>query len=65
MALPANFSLLHSELNAFLFAHLGEEENGLPLTVLSALTRLGADPWAEAPGYRSCQEMRRCGRSSL
>ena len=53
MALPANFSLLHSELNAFLFAHLGEEENGLPLTVLSALTRLGADPWAEAPGYRS------------
>jgi len=47
MALPANFSLLHSELNAFLFAHLGEEENGLPLTVLSALTRLGADPWAE------------------
>jgi len=47
MALPANFSLLHSQLNDFLFAHLGEEENGSPLTVLSALTRLGADPWAE------------------
>lgn len=47
MALPANFSLLHSELNDFLFAQLGEEENGLPLTVLSALTRLGTDPWAE------------------
>jgi len=47
MALPANFSLLHSELNDFLFALLGEEENGLPLTILSALTRLGADPWAE------------------
>jgi hypothetical protein len=47
MALPANFSLLHSELNDFLFAELGEEENGLPLSVLSALTRLGADPWAE------------------
>jgi hypothetical protein len=47
MALPANFSLLHSELNDFLFAALGEEENGSPLSVLSALTRLGADPWAE------------------
>lgn len=47
MALPANFSLLHSELNDFLFAQLGEEENGVPLTVLSALTRLGADPWVE------------------
>jgi hypothetical protein len=47
MALRANFSLLHSELNDFLFAHLGEEENGSPRTVLSALTRLGADPWEE------------------
>jgi hypothetical protein len=47
MALPANFSLLRSELNDFLFAELGEEENGSPLSVLSALTRLGADPWAE------------------
>lgn len=47
MALPANFSLLHSELNDFLFAELGEEKNGSPLSVLSALTRLGADPWAE------------------
>jgi hypothetical protein len=47
MALPANFSLLHSELNDFLFAQLDEEENGSPLSVLSALTRIGADPWAE------------------
>jgi hypothetical protein len=47
MTLPANFSLLHSELNDFLFAELGEEENGSPLSVLSALTRLGVDPWAE------------------
>jgi hypothetical protein len=47
MALPANFSLLHSELNDFLFAQLGEEENGSPLSVLSALTRIGTDPWAE------------------
>ena len=47
MALPAKFSLLHSELNDFLFAQMGEEESGAPLSVLSALTRLGIDPWAE------------------
>lgn len=47
MALPAKFSLLHSELNDFLFAKMGEEESGAPLSVLSALTRLGIDPWAE------------------
>lgn len=47
MALPVEFSLLHSELNDFLFAQIGEEESGAPLSVLSALTRLGADPWAE------------------
>ena len=48
MTLPTNFSLLHSELNEFLFAPLGDEENGVPLSVLSALTRLDMDPWAEA-----------------
>jgi hypothetical protein len=47
MALPAKFSLLHSELNDFLFAQMGEEESGAPLSVLSALTRLGIDPWTE------------------
>jgi hypothetical protein len=48
MGLAAEFNLLHSELNDFLFAQMGEEESGAPLTVLSALTRLGVDPWAEA-----------------
>ena len=47
MALPERFSLLHSELNGFLFAPMGSEESGAPLSVLSALTRLGIDPWAE------------------
>jgi hypothetical protein len=47
MALSARFSLLHSELNEFLFASIGTEENGAPLSVLSALTRLGIDPWEE------------------
>lgn len=47
MALPERFSLLHSELNGFLFATMGIEENGAPLSVLSGLTRLGIDPWIE------------------
>jgi hypothetical protein len=47
MALPAQFSLLHSELNGFLFAPMGTEKSGAPLSVLSALTRLDIDPWAE------------------
>src|SRR5437867_5454312 len=48
MALPARFSLLHSDLNDFLFAAVGEEQNGMPLNVVSGLTRLGLDPWEEA-----------------
>jgi hypothetical protein len=48
MALSARFSLLHSNLNDFLFASVGEEQNGVTLSVVSALTRLGLDPWAEA-----------------
>jgi len=47
MDLRPQFSLIHSEFNEFLFAPVGEEEHG-PLTVLSALTRLGVDPWREA-----------------
>jgi hypothetical protein len=48
MTLAARFSLLHSDLNDFLFASVGDEQNGMPLSVLSALTRLGVDPWEEA-----------------
>jgi hypothetical protein len=47
MGLSVEFNLLHSELNDFLFAQMGEEASGVPITVLSALTRLGIDPWAE------------------
>lgn len=41
-------SVLGSEFNNFLFASIGEDKNGTPLSVLSALTRLGIDPWEEA-----------------
>jgi len=48
MTLRPEFALGHSEFNAFLFAPVGEDKAGLPLTVLSALSRLGLDPWGEA-----------------
>ena len=35
-------------LEAFLFAEVGEEANGMRLTVVSTLGRLGIDPWTEA-----------------
>ena len=39
---------LGSEFDAFLFAQVGEERNGMLLSVLSALARLDVDPWQEA-----------------
>ena len=48
MTLRPEYSLGHSQYNAFLFAAVGEEKVGLPLTVLTALARLGVDPWQEA-----------------
>ncbi len=48
MALRPEYSLGNSELNEFLFAIVGEERSGQQLTVLSALARLGLDPWGEA-----------------
>lgn len=48
MPLRPEYSLGHSQFNEFLFAYVGEERSGLSLTVLSALARLGLDPWAEA-----------------
>lgn len=48
MTLRPEFTLGHSPYNAFLFAEVGKEQVGGPLTVLTALTRLGFDPWLEA-----------------
>ena len=56
MTLSARFSLLHSDLNDFLFAAVGDEPNGMPLSVISALTRLGVDPWDEAARLGSFAE---------
>lgn len=37
-----------SSLNAFLFADVGTEANGMTLSVLSVLARSNLDPWQEA-----------------
>jgi hypothetical protein len=39
---------LRPELDNFLFAAVGAERDGIPLSMISALTRLGLDPWDEA-----------------
>ena len=42
------FQIGPSPLTAFLLAPVGLEGNGMEMTVLSALARLGKDPWVEA-----------------
>ena len=46
--LRSEFCLIPTEFNDFLFASIGDEGTGTQLTVLSALTRLGVDPWNES-----------------
>ena len=41
-------SFFRSEFNDFLYAPIGADRNEMPLSVLSALTRLNLDPWKEA-----------------
>src|SRR5579871_6864247 len=48
MMRSASSTPLGSEFNDFLFAPIGEERNGMPLSVLSALARMDVDPWQEA-----------------
>jgi hypothetical protein len=48
VTLPSPFVLPYSRFNAFLFASIGEDGNGMPLSVVSALARLDIDPWQEA-----------------
>ena len=42
------FALQHSDLNAFLYADVGTEQNDMMLQVMSVLARMGMDPWTEA-----------------
>jgi hypothetical protein len=42
------FPPLDPEYDAFLYAVVGNEKNGMQLTIASAIARSGADPWKEA-----------------
>lgn len=53
MAKSAIFAMRDAGFNAFLFADVGIEANGSPLTVLSMLARLGEDPWERAARWAS------------
>ena len=48
MTLPRAYAPMLPEFDRFLFASVGEEVDGVPLSVLSALARLELDPWDEA-----------------
>ena len=48
MTQSASISVLGSEFDDFLFSPIGKDKNDTPLNVLSALARLGIDPWQEA-----------------
>jgi hypothetical protein len=45
---PAGALRFRSEFDAFLFAPVGADESGMPLSVVSVLARLDLDPWQEA-----------------
>jgi hypothetical protein len=48
MTLRGPYRPLRPDLDNFLFATIGGEIDGVPLSVISALVRLGLDPWKEA-----------------
>jgi hypothetical protein len=48
MTLRRPFRPLRPDLDKFLFATVENETDGIPLSVISVLTRLGLDPWKEA-----------------
>jgi hypothetical protein len=47
MAQPNVLNPHPPEFERFLYASVGEDRNGYVVTVLSALARLGLDPWAK------------------
>jgi hypothetical protein len=48
MANTTIFDLQRSDLNGFLYADVGMDARGMPLSVMSVLARMGVDPWQEA-----------------
>ena len=48
MTAAASVSFFRPEFDDFLYAPIGTDRNEMPLSVLSALSRLNVDPWREA-----------------
>jgi hypothetical protein len=44
---------LRTDFDEFLYSPIAADANGMPLTLLSALARLGVDPWEEAASIAS------------
>ena len=63
MTRAAAIALPGAEFNDFLFAPIGEDRNGVLVSVLSGLARLDVDPWQEAadlaqlPGETATQRL--------
>jgi len=53
---PLPLGVLGVEFNAFLFASIGEDKNGMPVSVLSGLARSDVDPWQEAARLANSSE---------
>jgi hypothetical protein len=53
---------LAPEFDNFLFARIGEEKNGMLLSVISALARLDLDPWQEAANLAQLPKPTATGR---
>lgn len=56
MTQTASMQSLGKEFNPFLHATIGEDKNGMVLSVLSALARRDMDPWQEAAKLASMPE---------
>ena len=52
MPLRPLYAPLRPDLDAFLFATVGAEHDGAPLSMLSVMTRLGLDPGKRQVGFR-------------
>jgi hypothetical protein len=48
VALRESYNTLSQEFDGFLYAPIGEERNGMTLSVISAFARLDIDAWREA-----------------
>lgn len=57
-SLPAH----DQQFDNFLFATVGEDRNGMQVSVLSALARLGVEPWQEAKQLARLSEELACAR---